>query len=98
MTFTAMANLLKNDSFGQEDSAKVRDFSLKAWDLVESCQVVPILLLDQYPPTAGEEMLRSITGLKFPVSSTSLVGAGLFSAEKLQGLPVISSHFFPHLW
>lgn len=75
MTFTAISNLLKNDGLSLEASTKLREFVTKAWELVESCQVVPVMLLDQYTQAAGEGMLRNTSGLRFPVSSTSLVRA-----------------------
>ena len=91
MTFTAIANLLNNDSLGTEDRTKMLDFSLKAWELVESCQVLPILLLDQYPQVVGEEMLRSKNGIKFPASSTSLVSIRVF-IRLPSGLPSVDKH------
>jgi hypothetical protein len=72
-TFTAIASLLYTKSCKEEDAKKIREFAASAWELVESCQVLPIILLDQYPQATNEELTRHISGMKFPVTSLSLV-------------------------
>jgi len=70
--FSTIASLLNEDGVGQEETTKMREMGYKAWELLESCQILPIYLLDQYP-SLRETDTRNIPGLGFPPSSTALV-------------------------
>lgn len=69
---STLASLLSTqgmEASSDEDKTKMREFCSTAWELVETCQIVPVILLDQYPQMTGEVK----SGLSFPASSTSLV-------------------------
>ena len=71
-TLTAIANLLCTEGLTDEEKTRMREFAGSAWVLVESCQILPIMLLDQYPQAVGGGSPK-VSGLHFPASSVSLV-------------------------
>lgn len=71
-TFSAISSLLCMDDLDEEAKTRMSEFATNAWELLDSCQILPIMLLDQYPQAPGE-LNRMDSGLRFPASSTSLV-------------------------
>ena len=71
-TLAAAASLLSTDGLNEDERGKMREFATSAWMLVESCQILPIMLLDQYPQGMGGGTPNA-SGLNFPASSVSLV-------------------------
>jgi len=71
-TLVAIASLLGIDGLDAEETTKMRKFAGNAWVLVESCQILPIFLLDQYPQ-AVVGVTPKHSGFHFPASSVSLV-------------------------
>lgn len=74
-SLAAIASLLCTEGLHEEEKSRMRDFAASAWALVESCQILPIILLDQYPQ-AVRGATPKISGLNFPASSVSLAGSG----------------------
>jgi hypothetical protein len=70
--FSTIASLLKLDGATSEERKIIQEHANKGWQLLETCRVVPISLLDQYEsPPEGVAQLSQ--GLAFPPSSLSLV-------------------------
>lgn len=72
MVFNAISGLLSTTGAQKEDITTIQECALEAWDLLESYQVLPISMLDQYPTSLGTER-KIVNGLAFPPSSTSMV-------------------------
>lgn len=80
--FSTIASLLNTESCTKDDSANIRKMAVEAWKLVETCQILPINLLDQYPqPSFGAG--RATSSVHFPPSSTSLVSYSGFDGAAL---------------
>lgn len=98
--FTAIASLLNTESCNKVDSAKIKEMAVEGWKLVDSCQILPIYLLDQYP-RALDGNTRVGLGLRFPPSSTSLVsfvvGASVLLRQVVSFLTNMS-HIFTTGW
>ena len=72
--FQAIASLLVVKDADATQRAQLKEFGQNAWQYLESCQILPISLLDQYPkPYMPANEKRP--GLGFPPSSTSLAAA-----------------------
>ena len=70
--FSTIASLLRLDGTSPETGKIIKEHAKKAWELLETCRVLPISLLDQYEPLQqGSASLAQ--GLIFPPSSLSLV-------------------------
>lgn len=70
--FRSIARLLSVDGASDAETIEMRTVAIKGWELLESCQVVPISMLEQYP-SLQDQSLQSTTGLSFPPSSTARV-------------------------
>lgn len=70
--FGTLSSLLSTDGLSGEEAASIHGSALKSWELLESCQIIPISLLEQYP-TRSDPVVQDGLGLTFPLSSTSLV-------------------------
>jgi hypothetical protein len=73
--FRAIAMLLSVAGCSAEETAKMRNVAANAWELVESCQIVPIGTLEQYHSTQDLSLLGAPKML-FPPSSSALVRFG----------------------
>lgn len=67
--FVALSEILSGKDAAEKDAAVIRDAAIKAWQLVEDCQFIPIALLDQFPVDLAVH--RRI--MSFPQSSTMMV-------------------------
>jgi hypothetical protein len=75
-TFTTIASLLSLDGASSEERERLNKVAVQVWDVLDSCQILPIYLLEQYPsetPVAATREIDSQLGLSFPPASTSLV-------------------------
>lgn len=70
--FSTIASLLKVDGANQEERKIIEEQSMKGWKLLDTCNVLPISLLDQYE-SLPERAAQVTEGLAFPPSSISLV-------------------------
>jgi hypothetical protein len=72
-TFCSIASLISVQGIRSADMSELREASVVAWKLVDSYQIVPTFMLDQFP--SSEEPLSALnaTGISFPTSSTALV-------------------------
>lgn len=70
--FSTIASLLKVDDANPDEMKVIREQASKAWELLDTCCVLPISLLDQYEslPQGAAQITQ---GLAFPPSSISLV-------------------------
>lgn len=85
-TFTTISCLLRTTEATLEEEKKIREMALTGWDCVESCQFLPISLLDQYPQETVVDSGQRQLGMGFPPTSTSLV-------SKLHKMESIRSFF-----
>jgi hypothetical protein len=78
--FAAIACLLQINGATTEQRHQLREMALNGWEFLESCQILPIAMLDQYqqPAVLGSQERRP--GLTFPPSSSTLAGSGEASA------------------
>lgn len=89
-TLAATARLLSTEGLNENEKTKMREFATSAWMLVESCQILPIMLLDQYPQGMGGATPNA-SGLNFPASSVSLVRLFLLLCRPLFGYAASTS-------
>jgi len=70
--FSTIASLLKVDEANAEEKKIIEEHAMKGWELLDTCRVLPISLLDQYEalPQGAAQITQ---GLAFPPSSISLV-------------------------
>ena len=70
--FSTIASLLKLDGANLDETKVIQEQAMKGWDLLDTCRVLPISLLDQYEalPQGAAQITQ---GLSFPPSSISLV-------------------------
>ena len=73
--FQAIASLLVVEGADAAQRAQLNLFGQNAWHYLESCQILPISLLDQYPKPYNPANEKR-PGLAFPPSSTSLAASG----------------------
>lgn len=69
--FATIAALLRLDGTSPDEEVLIRDLARKGWDLLELCQAVPVVLLDQYPLKSSAVARQAMS---FPPSSLSMVG------------------------
>ena len=70
--FSTIASLLELDGATSEERVIIQAQASNCWELLETCRVVPISLLDQYE-SLPEGTAQLSQGLSFPPSSLSLV-------------------------
>ena len=70
--FSTIASLLDLEGATTEERKIIQEQANKGWELLETCRVVPISLLDQYE-SLPEGAAQLSQGLAFPHSSLSLV-------------------------
>ena len=70
--FSTIASLLKVDGTTSDEKKVIQEHAMKGWELLDTCRILPIPLLDQYE--ALSQGIAQPQGLSFPPSSTSLVG------------------------
>lgn len=68
--FSTIASLLKVDGATSE-SKVIKEHAMKGWELLDTCRVLPISLLDQYE--TPQNVAQISQGMSFPPSSISLV-------------------------
>jgi hypothetical protein len=78
--FAAIACLLQINGATTEQRQQLREMALNGWEFLESCQILPIAMLDQYSQPAVLENQERRPGLTFPPSSSTLAGSGEASA------------------
>ena len=71
--FTTISCLLQTAEATPDEEKKIRDMASTGWDCVESCQFLPISMLDQYPQETVSDAGQRQLGMRFPPTSTSLV-------------------------
>ena len=72
--FSTVATLLRNDDANGDERAKLRDYGMSAWQILDACQVLPVLQFDQYvSPSSVPLEPDTSSGLAFPPASISMV-------------------------
>jgi hypothetical protein len=98
--FQSIASLLLVDGANESQRKVLKEMGQNAWHYLESCQILPISLLEQYPkPYMPENQRRP--GLNFPPSSTSLAAGGqqnaVFASDPSYGIIYEMEHVESHL-
>lgn len=79
--FSTIASLLKIDGGNSEELKIIQEQGLKGWELLDTCRVLPVSLLDQYE-ALPQHAAQITQGLAFPPSSISLVSNSLHDPQQ----------------
>jgi hypothetical protein len=71
--FCSIASLISVQGIRNADMSELREAAVGAWKLVDSYQIVPTFILDQFPSSEDPLSALNATGISFPMSSTALV-------------------------
>jgi hypothetical protein len=71
--FCSIASLISVQGIRNTDMSELREAAVGAWKLVDSYQIVPTFMLDQFPSSEDPLSALNATGISFPTSSTALV-------------------------
>jgi Nuclear pore complex scaffold, nucleoporins 186/192/205 len=72
-TLTTISCLLQVADATPEQDKQIRSTALTGWDCLESCQFLPISMLEQYPHDIVSSSEQRRVSMGFPPSSTTLV-------------------------
>lgn len=70
--FRTLGMLLRTDGAAADEKLAIEEAAMKAWEMLENCQIFPVYLFEQFP-SVQESAARNIARLAFPPSSLPLV-------------------------